>query len=154
MPSAFLFACYFILLSLALNWLVRRKYAGINTRMTIFIFSFKVLLGCLYGYIFLKYFGGDDTWMYHHDSITEYQKLVHHPDIFFKDFLPAASFVPAHDFCEGLGLYIQDLEYWLMIKLLAVFNIFSRGNYYINVLFFDFLTCWGPLLLYQLMYSY
>jgi len=49
-----------------------------------------------------------------------------------------------------MDFYLMDLENWSMIKLLAVFDLFSRGNYYINVLFFDFLVFMGPLLLFRL----
>jgi hypothetical protein len=41
-----------------------------------------------------------------------------------------------------------------MSKLLALFDIFSRGNYYINVLFFDFIAATGLFLLYKLLVSF
>jgi hypothetical protein len=117
------------------------------------IFSFKTILACLYGYIFLHYYHGDDTWAFFKESIDEYKNLVQHPTHFFNDFLPYSAFAPAKDFWQGMGFYIQDLEFWIMVKLLAIFNIFSRGNYYIDALFFQFLTVWGPLYLFRLFAS-
>jgi hypothetical protein len=154
MLSAFLFIFYFIVLLIALNALAIKKKMGVSFRELIAIYAYKVLLGCLYGYIFFKFYKGDDTWAYHRESLSEYQKLIHHPIDFMKDFLPHAGLSLSNNFWPGLQFYIMDLEYWMMLKLLAVFNIFSRGNYYINVLFFDFIAVIGLLLLYKLLCSY
>jgi hypothetical protein len=154
MPAILLFFFYFLLLALVIQRVFKGKRIGINSRMAVFIFAFKVLLGCLYGYVFLKYYGGDDTWMFYRDSLTEYQKLIHHPGLFIKDFFPGSSFGTGAEFWQGWRHYLQDLEYWLMLKLLAIFNIFSRGNYYIDVLFFDFVVLWGPVLLFNLLISF
>ena len=133
-----LFALYFALFLYILHQIVKRKISNFSFLETAAIFSFKILLGCLYGYIFLKYYNGDDTWNFFNDSLGEYNKLINHPGQFIKDFLPYASFSQAHSFGEGIGFYLRDLEYWIMVKLLAVFNIFSRGNYYIDVLGWGF----------------
>jgi hypothetical protein len=154
MLSVGLFIFYFIVLLIALNALVIKKQFNVPFPELIAIYAYKVLLGCLYGYIFLKFYKGDDTWAYQKESLIEYQKLIHHPIEFLKDFLPHSGLSLSNNFWPGLQFYIMDLEYWMMLKLLAVFNIFSRGNYYINVLFFDFITVIGLLLLYKLLCSY
>ncbi|HLY68898.1 MAG TPA: hypothetical protein VKR53_04170, partial [Puia sp.] len=71
-----------------------------------------------------------------------------------KDFSPAFDFSNDHPFFYNFKIYIADVEYWTMRKLLAVFNIFSRGNYYINALFFDFVVFWGPFLLLKFLLNY
>ncbi len=112
------------------------------------------MLGCLYGYIFLKFYHGDDTWMYHQGSLSEYQKMIYHPIHFMKDFLPYSAFQASKNFWQGMQFYFQDLEYWMMSKMLALFHIFSRGNYYIDVLFFDFIAAIGVLLMYKLLLDF
>jgi len=154
MLSAILFIFYFLLLLMALNALIKKKQINLSFRTITFIYAYKVLLGCIYGYIFLKFYRGDDTWMYHRESLLQYEKLIHHPMDFVKDFLPYSAFSASHDFWEGMQFYIQDLEFWTMSKLLALFDIFSRGNYYVNVLFFDFIAIIGLLLLYKLLFSF
>jgi hypothetical protein len=154
MLAVLAFFCYFLLFVLLIQRIFKRKRIEIGGRLAIFIFSFKVLLGCLYGYVFLKYYGGDDTWMFYRDSLTEYQKLIHQPGGFFKDFFPGSSFGPGVEFWQGWRHYLEDLEYWLMLKMLAIFNIFSLGNYYIDALFFDFVVLWGPVLLFKLLLSF
>jgi hypothetical protein len=154
MLSVLLFLFYLIVLLVVLNQLVKIKQIAITPPILISAFLFKVILGCLYGYIFFKYYHGDDTWMYHRESVDDYQKMIHHPFYFLKDLFPGSAFRYSHNFWQGMSYYIMDLENWGMIKLLAVFNIFSRGNYYINVLFFDFLVFTGPLLLFKLLVSF
>jgi hypothetical protein len=151
MSAVLLFFFYFILLVLIIQRVFKRKRIEINSGLVVFIFAFKVLLGCLYGYVFLKYYGGDDTWMFYRDSLTEYQKLIHQPGLFIKDFFPGSPLGPGLGSWQGWRHYLQDLEYWMMLKLLAIFNIFSRGNYYIDVLFFDFVVLWGPVLVFKLL---
>ena len=154
MLSVILFIFYFIALLLLLAAWARKTQISISFSAITFMYAYKVLLGCVYGYIFLKFYQGDDTWMYHRGSLTEYQKLIHHPINFMKDFLPYPAFKASKNFWQGMQFYFQDLEYWVMSKLLGLFNIFSRGNYYINVLFFDFIAATGLLLLYKLLLDF
>ena len=149
---AFLF--FFILSLFFIYTATRNKVIGLDLSKAILGFGFKVLMGCLYGYIFQRYYGGDDTWMLHYGSIQEYEKLMHHPGQFFADLDPTASFRRNEGFAAGWYYFLSDLEFWIITKPLAVFNMFSRGNYYINVIFFNLLTFWGQYLLYKLFAVY
>ncbi|MBS1934524.1 MAG: hypothetical protein JST96_11035 [Bacteroidetes bacterium] len=153
MLSILLFVFYVFVLTAILVRCVKVKQIAIKSSILISAFLFKVLLGCIYGYIFLKYYGGDDTWVYHKASLKEYQLLIHNPAAFFKDFLPFSAIAGSHNFWESVKFYISDLEYCFTEKPLAFFNIFSRGNYYINVAFFDFFIFFGPLILFKLLHS-
>ncbi|HLY71842.1 MAG TPA: hypothetical protein VKR53_19045, partial [Puia sp.] len=77
--AVFLFAIYFILLLLIINRVIKKKLPEIGYKKIAAAFSFKVFLGCLYGYIFLHYYHGDDTWWFFNDSLGEYQKMIHQP---------------------------------------------------------------------------
>jgi len=115
-------------------------------------FMFKVLMGCLYGYVYLHYYNGDDTWMLHRQSLEEYQKLLHNTGLFFTEIGPAPSFAWAGGgFWHGLNVYIKTLENDGITKTLGFVNIFSRGNYYINVVFFNFILFWGPYWLFKIL---
>lgn len=131
--------------------ILKNRSPALSTGEIALFFAFKVLLGCLYGYIFLKYYGGDDTWNFHLSSLDEHRKLVHDPLAFFRDFSPAGPFRDAGNFWEGIQSYRTALEYWVTVKLLGFFDLFSRDNYYINVVFFNFLVFWGHYWLYALL---
>ena len=44
---------------------------------------------------------------------------------------------------QTLSIYTHDLEYALLVKTLAIFNVLSQGNYYINVVLFNLVIFWG-----------
>ena len=48
-------------------------------------FIIKIAAGCLYGYFFLHYYGGDDTWLYHNEALKELALLKQDPLHFFVD---------------------------------------------------------------------
>jgi hypothetical protein len=149
--TIFLFLFYFILFLFVINGIAQKKQTGIGFKALTAAFSFKVLLGCLYGYVFLHFYGGDDTWWFFKDSLGEYQKMIHQPGQFLRDFSPAEDYYQAASLGEFVKHYLYDVEFFAMRKLLAVFNFFSQGNYYIDALFFDFFTFWGAVFLYRLM---
>ncbi|WP_207513174.1 hypothetical protein [Longitalea luteola] len=114
-------------------------------------FLFKVAMGCLYGYIFLKFYDGDDTWMYHGYGLENLEKLKHNTLQYFTEFLPAGSFAWAGGgFWDGISAYLHTLENDGIGKILSIANLFSGGNYYINVIFFNFILFWGHYWLFSL----
>ena len=151
MVSAALFIFYFIALLFIVFRTARKKIYPFSFGEVTAIFSFRILLGCIYGYIFLKYYHGDDTWNFFNDSLLEHSKLINHPNVFIHDFLPNEAVKSARSFGEGINFYLKNLEYWSMVKLLAVFNLLSGNNYYLDVLLFNAVTCWGSFLLFKVL---
>lgn len=149
MIPVILFVCYFFLLLYLFRRLTRKMDLELNDWQTTAIFTARILLGCLYGYVFLKYYGGDDTWMFFEDSLIEKTKLLHHPVRFIADLSPDSAFKEGNSFMEALGFYRRNLEYYSMVKMLSVFDLLSGGNYYIDLLFFEWLIIWGPILLFK-----
>lgn len=151
MLSAVLFFFYFILLGFCIRRMTRSYDHAPGAPFIFIAYAVKVVLGCMYGYVFLKYYNGDDTWAYNNRSIAEYEKLVSDPLLFFSELSPSSAFKAANGIIQSIDYYIMDLEDGIMVKLLAIFNIFSRGNYYVNVVLFNFLTFWGHYWLFRLL---
>ena len=141
---------YCIVFIFLLHRLTRNKAPLTVTELSL-AFLFKVGMGCLYGYIYGHFYNGDDTWLYHNLSLAELQKLLHEPVYYFTELGPAEAFAWAGGgFWQGLSAYINTLENVSIIKILSIANIFSRGNYYINVVFFNFILFWGHYWLFSL----
>ena len=113
-------------------------------------FAFKVAMGCLYGYVFQKYYGGDDTWKYYHDSLLEYNKFLFQSGQFFKEIIPLDSFRKYPSFADNFRDFLENLEYSAVVKPLGVFNLFSFQNYYVDVVFFNIFSFVGSYLLFKL----
>ena len=134
---------YSIIFIYVLYRLTRSKEPLTITEVSL-AFLFKVCLGCLYGYIYAHYYNGDDTWNYHHYSLEELQKLKTETGHYFAELLPGESFAWAGGtFFHGFSAYLHTLEFDSIVKTLSIADIFSGGNYYINVVFFNFILFWG-----------
>ncbi|HEX6431234.1 MAG TPA: hypothetical protein VF008_26270, partial [Niastella sp.] len=145
---ALLFYC--LVFIFIIHRLTRNKVPLTVTELSL-AFLFKVGMGSLYGYIYGHFYNGDDTWWYHNLSQGELQKLLHEPVVYFKQLGPAQSFAWAGGgFWQGFSAYLHHLENVGIIKILSIANIFSRGNYYINVVFFNFILFWGHYWLFSL----
>ncbi len=114
-------------------------------------FGCKIAAGAVYGYIFKKYYNGDDTWGLNHDSLAQYNRLIHSPGMFFTEIFTIHPYPTGREFYFGPEKYLEGVEFSLLTKVMAPVNSISHGNYYINIIFFNFLTFWGIYFLYKLL---
>jgi hypothetical protein len=148
-----LFAAYLILFA----WLVTKikffKNSGLTNSQLIILFLLKVMAGIFYGWIGI-YYGQMaqmiDTWAYHQVSLQEYHLLITHPLRFLTNVQNTyedgyTNFLTSHN------SWWNDIKAIFLIKILAVFNVLSFGHYYVNVIFFSFLTLFGPVAIYRVM---
>lgn len=149
-----LFAAYLILFA----WLATRvkffKNSGLTSSQLIIVFLLKVMAGIFYGWIGVYY--GEmaqmvDTWAYHYESITEYRLLQNDPAEFFKSLF-------RNTYEDGYGKFFStdnswwnDLKGTFFIKIISLFNLISFGNYYVNVIFYSFITLFGVVGIYRIM---
>lgn len=148
-----LFTAYLLLFA----WLTTKVRFFTNSGLThaqlIIIFLLKVMAGIIYGWIGVYY--GElaqmvDTWSYHYESLQEYQVLLSNPLEFF-----TSLFRNGHQ--DGYTRFLSENSWWndlkanFFIKILAIFNLLSFGHYYINVVFYSFLSLFGPIAFYRIM---
>lgn len=139
-------------------WLVTRvKFftrTGLSKPQLVIILLLKVMAGIFYGWIGL-YYGSlaqmQDTWGYHINSIQEYHLLFNDPGEYFTNLFRDPYNGGVSKFFETTDSYWNDLKGNMFIKVLSVFNIFSFGHYYINVIFYSFITLMGPIAIYRVM---
>jgi len=152
MLTYFLFFFYLLFGTILLHIIIRRKIFPFTIYHTSAIVLFKILLGCLYGWVFLHFYNGDDTWNYFNESREETNLLMHHPIRFLQPFWPSYYLqITGYHGWDALVLYIKDFERLFFIKGLAILNLLSGKNYYIDLLLFEFLIIAGPLLLFKLL---
>jgi hypothetical protein len=152
MLTYILFFFYLFFGTILLHIIIRRRIFPFTIYHTMAILFFKIFMGCLYGWVFLHFYGGDDTWNYFNESKLETGLLLRHPLQFINEFLPSFSLKATnYHYGQAIQFYIDHFERWFLIKGLAFLNLLSGKNYYINVLWFEFLTFPGPLLLFKLL---
>lgn len=146
-----LFAVYLVILC----WLLLRvpfiKNAGISPKVLLALFIIKVLAGIVIGWIAIHIYGpGNDYWDVHDYALEEYQLLFTNPGKYFTNLFTSDYDGGYAGIFSSFNSYWNDLKGNIIIKLVSIFNIFSRGNYYINSLFFNFLVFFGHIILYRL----
>src|SRR5688500_12006502 len=142
---------YYIVCVFLIRLAVKHDKEPISTLQIALAFALKILLGCIYGYIFLVKYDGDDTWLIHEFTLEQHDLLVSDPLLFFSEMNPVPAFSRYEDLYTNIYYYLSDLEAWLLAKPFAFFNFLSGGNYYINIVFFSLVTFWGHYWLFKLI---
>ena len=112
------------------------------------------MAGILYGWVGI-YYGETammvDTWAYHYSGLQEYKLLYTHPSEYFTNFFSNPFEGGYLRFLSGHDSFWNELKAKSIVKLVSIFDIFSFGNYYTNVIFYSFLTLFGPFCMYKVM---
>ena len=144
-----LFIFYFLLLGYLLTRLKITKDCGIALPTVLLLYSIKVAAGIAVGlasyYLFNYQTDYFQTNLY---GVQEYHSLLNSPKVFFTD-LFKSNYTETGEFFGSSASYWNDLRFNIIYKVLAFTNIFSRGNYYINSLFFNFVSFISIFLLYK-----
>lgn len=113
---------------------------------------FKVVAGVAYGYVHAHapgHVGLTDTWKFFYQGAEQTAMMRKDPSVFFRDLWPQQ----AHSGFGGLfstsHSFWNDIKHELMVKFAAVLNLFSGSNYYVNSIWYNFITFFGPLALYR-----
>lgn len=149
-----LFAAYLLLFA----WLVIKTkfftHAGLTESQLIIIFLLKVLAGIFYGWVGV-YYGNlaqmVDTWGYYYNSLHEFNLLKSDPKEFFTSLFHNPYEGGYSKFFSSNDSWWNDLHLNLFIKILALFNLLSFGHYYINVIFYSFISLFGAVAIYRVM---
>ncbi len=144
----FLFFFWLIVLSWCLTKIRFVKNAGLNNKIVIGLFIIKIIIGLINGWLTAGR-GNVDTWGYHRDALEEYHLLFTHPKEYFTNLFYTGYSNRYGGFFQTQNSYWNDLKTNLMVKLVSVLHIFSGGNYYVNVVLYNFLIFFGITGLYR-----
>lgn len=143
-----LFVLYLFLFSVLIARMQSFKHSGVAAPVLIGYFWLKVAAAAGYGYFHFLTQKGGDTWAYHRYSLEETSLLRNNPAKFI-----SSIFQSGYDgyggFLETKNSFWNDLDANTIPKLLAICNLFSGSNYYINVIFINFLFLLGTVLLFK-----
>lgn len=147
-----IFVLMFVLFTaFAGRWGFLRK-TGLSKTTLQGLFILKAITGCFVGWLSFRLNPQNDYWNLNSDAYQEYQLLLRSPGTFFSA-LFHSNYEGLGGFFDSVGSYWNDLRYNLLIKIVAITNFISRGNYYINSLFFSIIGLTATIALYRI-YSY
>lgn len=147
----------FIIYLVVFCWLITKvrffKESGLSAKTLIILFIVKVAAGIIYGIIYSRIPDHKiyaDTWRFYYESLDETEALFNNPLKYFTDIFHNPYDRGYERLFSGSHSYWSDLKSNIMVKLVSIFNIFSRGHYYVNVIFYSFISFFGPVTLYRL----
>ncbi|MEP6513295.1 MAG: hypothetical protein ABJA79_05470 [Parafilimonas sp.] len=138
------------------SWLITRikffRASGLIKRWLIGLFCLKIIAGLAYGWFYSlpKYSATSDTWFFFSEGCKETDWLLRDPLGFIKD-LFHYGYAESGNIFSGENSYWNDLKSNVIIKLIAVFNVFTGKNYWANIIFFNFIFFFGPVAFYRLL---
>ncbi|MES1218712.1 MAG: hypothetical protein ABUT20_24625 [Bacteroidota bacterium] len=143
---------------LLFTWIVTKiKFfarSGFTNSQVIMLFLLKVMAGILYGWVGI-YYGETammvDTWGYHYAGLQEYKLLHTHPSEYFTNLFYNPFEGGYLKFLSGHDSFWNELKAKSIVKLVSIFDVFSFGNYYTNIIFYSFITLFGPFCMYRVM---
>lgn len=142
----------FFIYLLGFCWLIPRipffKKSGISTPVLLGLFLIRAFFSVLAAYIALHN-EVSDTRTFHNYGIEEYHILLSNPGEFFTNIFTSYSSESYSRFLEITGSFWNDLRSNIIIKMLAIMDIFSGCSLYINSLFFVFFIFGGSVALYR-----
>ncbi|MBK8494618.1 MAG: hypothetical protein IPL50_06000 [Chitinophagaceae bacterium] len=145
-----LFVVYLVILS----WLLLCSFiknAGISSRFILGLFFDQDHGRYCHWLGFDSYLRpGNDYWDVNDFAREEYQLMLTNPARYLSNLFTSDYEGGYGGIFNSFNSYWNDLENNILIKLVSVFNIFSRGDYYINSLFFNFIIFFGHVILYRL----
>lgn len=148
----------FVIYLLLFSWMVSRlKFftnSGLTKRHLVILFLLKVVAGIAYAWLALyNQTSGyiSDTWNFHLLGLEESKLFFTDPQKYFTNIFIDPYGNNYSGFFASKQSYWNNLKGNAFIKLLSIFNFFSLGNYYINLIFYSFITFFGVVGIYKVM---
>ncbi len=146
----FLFLLYLAAACLIVTRIPFVKKAGLSTKTILILFIVRLAAGIIAVWLPAYFSLPNDYWSLHRESLIEYDILLNKPKLFFLDIFQSNYSNEYGGFFSTTNSFWNDLRTTLVIKILAICNIFSRGFIYTNTLFFNILGILGPVAFYRI----
>jgi hypothetical protein len=135
------------------TWAVTRTRFFVNSNIPrtqlALLFVVKVAVGIIYGKIAMTQM--PDTWNYYFNSLKQTHLLFQHPKLYLTDIFQGINTNDVASFFSSSHSYWNNLKLNAIVKIFSIFNCFSFGNYYINVIFYSYITFFGVVAIYRVM---
>ncbi len=150
----------FIIYCAIFCWLLTKmkfvQQAQLPKSWIVAIFLLKIAAGCFYGYVHYKPITEAiqmDTWKFYYQSLSETTLLKKDPLAFIQNVLGNNYKDGGAGYFATTGGYWSDLKHNIMLFIMSIFNLFSFSNYYVNLIFFNFISFLGGIAFFRFCQS-
>lgn len=131
--------------------------SGITTKYLLLGYGIKLLGGFAYGYIYSHWYSGGDTWEYFGCSKLMHDAFYIKPQYYFQLVFGACNYTPTDpQFFEIIKpiAHWSDERTYFILRLNAIIQWFSFGNYYVHTIFWVFFSMIGLVAFYRTLSFY
>lgn len=149
MLAVFLFILYLGIACFFINRIGLVSNSGLGIKTVIFLFLSRIAAGCVLGLVnhYLAN-GSNDYDGYNALGYREFEMLFSDPHKFFTDIF-VSNYSDRGEFFGSDHSYWNDLRTNIIFKIIGIIDIFSRGNYFVNSIFFNFVAFIANVALYR-----
>lgn len=114
------------------------------------LLGFKIVSAIIAAFYLQRSGNNPDYQYYNSEGLAQYHLLLKNPALFFFDF---KNDIDTYGFG---GLFASEYSFWaylrftLLFKFLAILNLLTHGNFYLNTMVFGTLVFWGHIAFYRL----
>ena len=145
---------FFIVYIGLLFWLLPRipflSRTGLKAGELRLFLLIKLLAGLFCSFYFFEVVLATDYWVYHNEGLVEYKLLKEDPVLFFTDFQSDLQQYGLGGLLETSGSFWAYLKFHLLGKIVAILNLGTKGNFYLNSLIFSSITYFGHIAFYRI----
>jgi hypothetical protein len=114
----------------------------------------KVAAGVAYGYYYStipNFENSSDSWKFFFDAKGDTKLLFQNPVRYFLSIFDNPYDKDYRHLFSSANSYWNDLKHIYMVKIVSLFNVLSGSRYYVNVIFYSFVTFFGPIAFIRVM---
>lgn len=135
-------------------WLIPKtqfiKNANLSRRQIRLLLAFKITTGIVCAFYFGRMPLIGDYINYNIEGKIQYQLLLSNPVLFFTDFKQDVQTYGLGGLFESSNSFWAYLRFNLLFKFIAIINLVSHGNFYINSAIFSSIVFFGHIAFYRI----
>jgi hypothetical protein len=143
----------YILLLVLIGWFFKKspfiQKSELGWPIIYALFGIRVLFGIGLHWISYTYYPNNDYIFLQEEALKEYEWLMQDPIAFTQDIIKTPYQHGYGNFFGAVGSFWKDLSNNLIIKFLAIINLFTQGNFYVNSLLLNIFPFLGSLAFYK-----
>lgn len=144
---------FFLFYCCLFSWLLTKSKfvikSGLSAKTIVVLFVTKVVTGCVHYWLVMWKYGFSDSQGFNLDGLQENNLLYTHPQEYLINIFKSNYGNDYSGIGSSINSYWNDLSSSLVGKFISICDIFSFGNFYINVIFFNYVIFFGAIGLYR-----
>lgn len=144
------FVIYIVLLFFVFPKIALLKYSDLSNREMRLLLAIKIIVAIISAFYFEKIALNGDYVIYNEEGKIQYDLLLSKPVLFFTDFTGDLNTYGTGRIFETAHSFWSYLTFNLAFKFIAILNLLSGGNFYLNSIIFSSIVFFAHVAFYRI----